>query len=70
MTEHDFETNWLMRKYGLSLSEAMILAEHPRVRRIEADLERWREANGRPAATSGLTRGKLLAIASNDYPNG
>lgn len=53
---------WYAKKYGISFTEARALAEHSNWHKIESYLETWRSENGLPAASSPLSRGKLLSL--------
>jgi hypothetical protein len=57
---------FLAKKYGLKSDEAKKLANHPKSRSIIAAHEKWRDANGLPAASSPLSRGKLLDMLKEE----
>lgn len=52
-------SKWLAGKYGLTLSEAAMLATHPRRDQIVDEHDRWCFSVG-AAPSSGLSRGRLL----------
>ncbi len=64
LTEADFRqaAKFDMRRFGLTLPEAMKLVKDKRYPGILKTIEDWRARYGWPAANSGLTRGYIYEL--------
>ena len=64
LTEADFRqaAKFDMKRFGLTLPEAMKLVKDKRYPGILKTIEDWRARYGWPAANSGLTRGYIYEL--------
>jgi hypothetical protein len=64
LTQADFQqaAKFDMRRFGLTLPEALKLVKDPRYPGILKTIEDWRARYGWPAANSSLTRGYIYEL--------
>jgi hypothetical protein len=64
LTERDYQqaAKFDMKRFGLTLSEALTLVKDARYPGILKTIDDWRAKHGWPAATSALTRGYIYEL--------